>query len=303
MGEVLRLHNESVGTGDTIVRGTAAGGMVRIVSCSATMTVERAHMLHGTSPVVTAALGRLLMAGLMMGQMSKVEDELITLNVRGSGPVGGLTVTANNQGQAKGFAYHPDVELPLRQDGHLDVGSAIGEGSLSVVIDRPGVAPYSSQVALVSGEIAEDLTHYFAVSDQVPSSVGVGVLVDAGGDVLCAGGFIVQLMPGHTEDVIESLEHNLSGIDSVTDLLRRGMGPADVAALVLHDLDFEKLDEVPCEFYCGCDEERALRCVAALGFAEISDMIAKGEPAEVYCHFCGTRHVLAPERLRSLIVR
>lgn len=302
MGEVIRLRGARTAAGDAIVRGTAAGGMVRIVACSAAETVERAHVLHATSPVVTAALGRLLMAGLMMGQMSKVDDELITLSIRGSGPVAGLTVTANNRGQVKGFAHHPDVRLPLRADGHLDVGGAIGDGDLSVVIDRPGTVPYSSQVALVSGEIGEDLTHYFAVSDQVPSSVGLGVLVDAVGGVMCAGGFIVQLMPGHTEDVVEILEDNLSGVDSVTDLLRDGMGPQDICAHLLRDLDFEELGVEPCEFFCGCDEQRALRCVAALGFAEIADMVAKGEQAEVYCHFCGRRHLIAPERLQDLIV-
>lgn len=299
--EVLDFARERAHAGDHIVRGIAAEGMVRAYAVSARRTVQEAHERHGTSPVVTAALGRLLMCGQMMGAMSKVDDELITLSIRGDGPIGGITVTANNHGQVKGFANHPDVELPTREDGHLDVGAAVGAGELSVVFDQPGVAPYSSQVELVSGEIGIDLTNYFALSDQVPSSVGVGVLVDAAGNVRQAGGFIIQLMPGHTEDVTEVLERNLAGITSVTDLLESGMRPYDMLAHLLRDLDFEELDAMSCEFHCGCDENRAARCVAALGTAEIEEMVAEGETCEVYCHFCGRRHYLTTDDLKALL--
>jgi molecular chaperone Hsp33 len=241
------------------------------------------------------------MCGQMMGAMSKVDDELITLTIRGDGPIGGVTVTANNRGQAKGFANHPDVELPLREDGHLDVSAAVGAGELSVVFDQPGVAPYSSQVELVSGEIGVDLTNYFVLSDQVPSSVGVGVLVGPGGDVRQAGGFMIQLMPGHTDDVTEILERNLANVTSVTDLFERGMRPRDVLAHLLRDLDFEELDAMGCEFHCGCDESRAARCVVALGTAEIEEMVETGEACEVYCHFCGRRHYLTTDDLKSLL--
>ena len=299
--EVLDFVRERAHIGDHVVRGIAAQGMVRAYAVNARRTVQEAHERHGTTPVVTAALGRLLMCGQMMGAMSKVDDELITLTIRGDGPIGGMTVTANNRGQAKGFANRPDVELPTREDGHLDVGKAVGAGELSVVFDQPGVAPYSSQVELVSGEIGVDLTNYFALSDQVPSSVGVGVLVDADGDVRQAGGFIIQLMPGYTDDVMEALECNLGGVTSVTDLLEGGMSPRDMLAHLLRGLDFEELDAMACEFHCGCDEGRAARCVAALGTAEIEEMVEEGETCEVYCHFCGRRHYLTTDDLKALL--
>ena len=299
--EVIDLEDARIRRGDHIVRGTAMGGMVRAFAITARETVQTAHENHGTSPLVTAALGRLMMAGLMMGAMSKTDDELITLTVHGDGPIGGLTVTANNQGQVKGFANHPHVWLPLKPDRHLDVGAGVGAGELSVVFDQPGIAPYSSQVELVSGEIGEDLTNYFVLSDQVPTSVGVGVLVDTDTSVRRAGGFIVQLMPGYEDAVVDELEANLAGITSVTDLLEQGMTPSDLLRHILHDMDYQELDAMPVEFHCGCDEERAGRAVAALGEQELRDMIEKGETAEVHCHFCGKRHYLAPEDLRELL--
>lgn len=300
-GTVIDLQEQRIRRGDHIVRGTAADGMIRAFAITARQTVQTAHENHHTSPLVSAALGRLMMGAQMMGAMSKADDELITLTVRGDGPIGGLTVTANNQGQVKGFAYHPNVWLPLRENGHLPVGDGIGAGTLSAVFDRPGVAPYSSQVELVSGEIGEDLTYYFAVSDQVPTAVGVGVLVDTDTSIRQAGGFIVQLMPGHFESLVDELEQNLRGIDSVTDLLEAGMTPTDMLQYILRDMDYQELDVLPAEFHCGCDEERAGRAVAALGEDELRDMIEKGETAEVYCHFCGRRHYLQPSELRNLL--
>lgn len=287
--------------GDHIVRGTAADGMVRAFAVTARRTVQTAHDNHHTSSLVTAALGRLMMGALMMGRMSKVDDELVTLTVRGDGPIGGLTVTANNAGQVKGFANHPNAWVPNRADGHLDVGGGIGAGELSVVFDQPGVVPYSSQVPLASGEIGDDLAGYFALSEQLPTSVGVGVLVDAMGDVRQAGGFIVQAMPGCPDEAIDLLERNLVGVTSVTDLLERGMSPSDVLGLLLGGMGYEELELVPAEFYCGCNHERAARAVLALGEAELRDMIASGETAEAYCHFCGRRHYFTPEELRELL--
>ena len=299
--EVIDLEEARIRRGDHIVRGTAADGMIRAFAITARETVQTAHENHGTSPLVTAALGRLMMAGLMMGAMSKTDDELITLTIRGDGPIEGLTVTANNHGQVKGFANHPHVWLPLKPDRHLDVGSGIGAGELTAVFDRPGIAPYSSQVELVSGEIGEDLTNYFVLSDQVPTSVGVGVLVDVDTSVRQAGGFIVQLMPGYLDYVVDELEANLADVTSVTDLLEQGMTPSDMLRHILRGLDYRELEAMPAEFHCGCDEERASRAVAALGEQELRDMIEKGETAEVYCHFCGRRHYLAPDELRELL--
>ena len=299
--EIIDFTDARVRMGDHIVRGTAANGMIRAFAITARRTVQTAHENHGTSPLVSAALGRLMMGGLMMGQMYKGDDELITLTVTGDGPIGGLTVTANNKGQVKGFANHPHVWLPLKPDRHLDVGQGVGTGSLSVVVDQPGTVPYSSQVELASGEIGEDLTYYFAVSDQIPTSVGVGVLVDTDTSIRQAGGFIVQVMPGYLDFVIDQLEENLASVTSVTDLLEAGMSPSDMLRYILHDMDYEELEVMPAEFYCGCDDARAARAVAALGEAELRDMIEKNETAEVYCHFCGKRHYLTPDDLQTLL--
>lgn len=302
---VIDFNAEAVRLGDHLVRGTAADGQVRAFAITARASVQELHDRHQTSPVVSAALGRLLMAGMMMGAMSKNDDELITLVARGEGPVGGLTVTANNRGQAKGFANHPHVWLPLNGVGKLDVGSAVaGEnhaGTLSVIHDLPGMEPYSSEVALVSGEIGDDLTYYFAASDQVPTSLGVGVLVDTDQSIRRAGGFIVQLMPGCDDAVVDRLEANLTGVRSVTDLLEAGMKPTDILGHVLDGLTYQELDAMPVEFHCGCNRDRAARAVLALGRAELEDMISKGEPADVYCHFCGERYRFEPDELRGLL--
>lgn len=299
--DVIDFQDARMRQGDHIVRGTAAAGMVRAFAIDGRRTVQAARDRHDTSPVVTAALGRLMMAGQMMGAMSKSDDELITLIVRGDGPVGGLTVTANSQGQVKGFPSHHEVWLPLNGRGKLDVGGAVGAGTLRVIHDLPGMEPYSSEIELVSGEIGDDLTRYFAESDQVPTSLGVGVLLDTDTNVRQVGGFIVQLMPGHSEEVVDQLEDNLRGVDSVTNLLERGMSPSDILDFVLRGMGFEELDVMGAEFHCGCDEERAGRAVLALGAAELADMVERREPAEVYCHFCGRRFEFSPDELSALL--
>lgn len=301
MGDVIDFTEAQLRLGDHMVRGTAADGMIRAIAVTARSTVETARRNHGSSPLVTAALGRLMMAGLMMGAMNKGDDELITLEMHGDGPIGGLTVTANNKGQVKGFANHPNVWLPPNGLSKLDVGGGVGRGTLTVVRDLPGMAPYTSQTELVSGEVGDDLAAYFTLSDQVPTSVGVGVLVAPDAHVLQAGGFIVQLMPDHEYFLIDELERNLRDVTSVTALLERGMGPSDVLRLVLAGLDYEELKVSPVEFYCGCNKERATRATLALGRAELEDMVAKGETAEVHCHFCGTTHYLSPDELRALL--
>lgn len=301
MAEVINLEDARVRAGDHLVRGTAAGGQIRAFALTARHTVETAHQNHNTSPLVSAALGRLLMGGVMMGAMSKAEDQLITLTVRGDGPIGTLMVTANNRGQVKGFAAHPNVWLPLRPDQHLNVGAGVGAGELSAVFDLPGTAPYSSRVELVSGEIGDDLTQYFALSDQVPTSVGVGILVDVDTSIRQAGGFIIQMMPGYDEYILDDLEHNLSSITSVTELLEAGMTPTDMLNHLLGGLDYQEQEIMPVEFYCGCDTDRAARATLALGRDELEDMISKGETADVYCHFCGKHHHLSPSQLEDLL--
>lgn len=299
--EVIDLAEARVRRGDHLVRGTAAGGMVRALAVTARITVQTASTNHQASPLVTAALGRLLMGGLMMGALSKDDDELVTLTMRGDGPIGGLTVTANDQGQAKGYANHPNVWLPLKGNGHLDVGAGMGPGTLTVVHDLPGVEPWSSSVPLVTGEVGDDLTYYFAASEQVPTSVGLGVLVDVDLSVRRAGGFMVQLMPGCPDQVVDALTANLEGVTSVTDLLEQGMSPTDLLGHVLRGLDYQELSAMPVEFHCGCTKERAARAVLALGQAELDDMVAKGEGADVHCHFCGRDWHFEPEELEALL--
>ena len=286
---------------DHLVRGIAADGMIRAFALDGRETVQAARDAHHTSPVATAALGRLMMGAQMMGAMMKNPEELVTLTVRGDGPLGGLTVTADALGHVKGFANHPNVWLPLNGRGKLDVGGAVGAGTLSVVHDLPHMEPYVSQVELVSGEIGDDLAQYFVMSDQIPTSVGVGVLVDRDLTVRQAGGFIIQLMPGHYEYLVDELEENLSGVSSVTQLLEDGMGPVDMLQQVLRGMDFEVLETRPVSFYCGCNTERAGRVMLALGAAELEEMIRTGETAEAYCHFCGRRHRFAPEELQALL--
>ena len=298
---VIDFESHRVKTGDHLVRGIAADGMIRAFAVCARDTVQTARDCHHTSPVVTAALGRLMMGAQMMGAMLKGEDELITLTVRGDGPIGGITVTANTHGDVKGFANHPNVWLDLNSRGKLDVGGAIGAGSLTVVRDMPGIEPYVSQVELVSGEIGDDLASYFLMSDQVPTSVGVGVLVNRSLDVKQAGGFILQLMPGHYEYLVDELEANLAGVSSVTNLMESGMGPTDMLEYLLRDMDYQELDVKPVRFHCGCNTERASRVMLALGADELQSMVDAGEPGEAYCHFCGRRHTFTPEQLCELL--
>lgn len=300
-GDLIDLEDARVRAHDHIVRGTAADGQLRAFAVNGRETVQVASDRHHSSNVVTAALGRLMMAGQMIGAMSKVDGELVTLEVRGDGPVGGLTVTANNQGQVKGFANHPNAWLPLRADRHLDVGGILGPGTLTVVHDIPHMEPYSSTVGLVSGEIGDDLTYYFAASEQVPTSLGVGVLLNPDHSVRQAGGFIIQAMPGCEDYVLDELEENLTGVRSVTQLLEDGMTPSGMLDYLLRGLDYQELDAMPAEFHCGCDRDRAARCVTALGEHEMRDMVEKGEPASVHCHFCGADYLFSPEELEQML--
>ena len=298
---VIDFATEKIRRGDHMVRGTAADGLIRAIAVTARDTVETAHQNHSTSSVATAALGRLMMGGLMMAAIFKSEDELLTLQIAGDGPLGGITVTANSKGQVKGFVNHPNVWLPPNGRGKLDVGGAVGSGSLTVIRDMPGAEPYTSQVGLVSGEIGDDLAGYFVLSDQIPTSVGVGVLVNSDTTVRQAGGFLIQLMPGYDDELIDRLEAALTGVSSVTDMLERGMGPSEILESLLGDFGYQELEVSPVEFHCGCNHERAKRAALALGEDELRDMIAKDETAEIYCHFCGKRHYLTPDELRDLL--
>ena len=286
---------------DYLVRATAAEAQIRAFAVTARETVETARQAHDTSPVMTAALGRLLAAGAMMGSMMKGEEDLLTIQISGDGPAGGLTVTADARGRVKGYANEPQVVLPANSQGKLDVGGALGAGTLRVIRDMGLKEPYVGQTVLQTGEIAEDLTWYFASSEQVPSTVGLGVLMNRDNTVAQAGGFIVQLMPFAQDAVIERLEENLKGISSVTALLNGGKSPEEILKLLLAGLDMHIQDTLPVEFHCNCSRERVEKVLLSLGRKEIEDMIADGETIEMKCHFCNRAWHFTIEELQRLL--
>lgn len=289
-----------VNMADYIVRAVAADAQIRAFACTTRELVEKAREIHNTSPVVTAALGRLLSAGVMMGSMLKGDDDLLTLQIKSDGPMKGATVTADAKGRVKGYAVVPDVIVPAKQNGKLDVSAAVGQGMLSVVKDMGLKEPYVGQTLLQTGEIAEDLTYYFAASEQVPSSVGLGVLMNRGNTVRQAGGFIVQLMPFAEEAVIDRLEQNLGRLDSVTSMLDAGSTPEQMLEIILEGLNPQMTDTMPAVFCCNCSRHRIERVLISLGKKEIQDMIDEGEEIEVNCHFCNAGYKFSVDELRGL---
>lgn len=264
--------------------------------------VESARVHHNTSPVATAALGRTLTAGAIMGSMMKNDTDMLTLQIRGDGPIEGITVTADSHANVKGYVGNPDVMLPPK-NGKLDVGGAVGIGLLQVIKDMGLKEPYVGQTILVSSEIAEDLTYYFASSEQVPSSVGLGVLMNKDNTVRCAGGFIIQLMPFATEETISQLEENLKDVTSVTDLLDKGYTPEQMLEKLIGHLDLEITDTIPTQFYCNCSKERVEQAVASIGKKDIQEMIDEGKDIEVKCHFCNTAYNYTVEDLKNILKR
>lgn len=288
---------------DYIVRATAADAAVRAFACTTGETVETARQAHHTSPVVTAALGRLLSGGAMMGSMMKGERDLLTIQIKGDGPVEGLTVTADSHGKVKGYAEVPDVILPANAVGKLDVAGAVGRGTLRVIKDMGLKEPYVGQTQLQTGEIAEDLTYYFAGSEQVPSSVGLGVLMNRDNTVRQAGGFIIQLMPFAADEVIEALEKNLSRVQSVTAMLDEGRTPEQILEVLLEGLNPEWKETLPVSFSCDCNRKKIEKVLISLGKQELRDMIEEGKEIEVNCHFCASHYQFSVEELKALYQR
>ena len=286
---------------DYMIRATAADGQIRAFAAVTTDTAEFARNAHNASPVVTAALGRTMTAALMMGSMMKSEKDLLTIRFDGDGPVGSITVTADASGNVKGYAKNPQAMLPPNAQGKLDVSGIIGIGVLSVIRDTGLKDPYVGQTHIVSGEIAEDLTYYFATSEQTPSSVGLGVLMNKDNTVRQAGGFILQLMPGATEETISALEQKLSGISSVTEMLDQGMSPEDILNLLLGDLSPEITDRMDVRFFCGCSKERFARGLASIKKSDLQEMIDEGRDVETCCQFCNAKYTFSPEELKALL--
>ena len=286
---------------DYIVRATAADANIRAFAVTSREMVETAREDHMTTPVMTAALGRLLSAGAMMGAMMKGDKDIITLQIQCSGPAKGLTVTADSHGNVKGFAINPQVELPLNAAGKLDVGGALDLGILTVIKDMGLKEPYSGQCELKTGEIAEDLTYYFAASEQVPSAVGLGVLMNKDNTVRQAGGFIVQVMPFAEEATIAKLEENVQKIQSVTTLIEQGHTPESLLEQVLDGFDIEINDTIPTEFYCNCSKSRVERALISIGRKELNELIQEGKDVELNCHFCNQNYVFSVEELKEIL--
>jgi len=285
---------------DYIVRAMAGNAQIRAFGAVTTDLVEKARKRHHTSPVATAALGRLLTAGAMMGSMMKNPTDVLTLQVKGTGDIGGITVTADSQGDVKGYVNNPNVIIPPK-NGKLDVGGAVGEGLISIIKDMGLKEPYSGQTVLQTGEIAEDLTYYFASSEQIPSSVGLGVLMTKDNRVKFAGGFIIQVMPFIDEKNLIQLENNIKNIDSVTSMLNKGLSAEDILKEVLYGMDVEITDTLPTRFYCNCSKERIEKAIISAGKEEIKAMIDDGETVEVMCHFCNTAYHYTVEELTKIL--
>ena len=285
---------------DYMIRATAAEGQIRAFAATTRDMVENAKNAHNTSPVATAALGRLMTAAAMMGADLKGEKDLLTLRIEGSGPLGGLLVTANGHGDVKGYAFNPDVMLPPNAQGKLDVGGSLDLGVLSVIKDIGLKEPYVGQTQLVTGEIAEDLTYYFATSEQVPSSVALGVLMNKDNTVRQAGGFIIQLLPGAEEATIAALEKTIGELEPVTTMLNKGMTPEDILELILGQFGLEILDKMPIQFTCNCTKSRVEKALISIGGRELQEMIDEGKSIEVNCQFCNKHYEFSVDELKKL---
>lgn len=285
---------------DYIVRATAADSAIRAFAITSKNMVEEARVSHNTSPVITAALGRLLSGASMMGSMMKGEKDLLTIQIECSGPAKGLTVTADSAGHVKGFPKVPDVVLPPNAQGKLDVGGALDLGVMSVIKDLGLKEPYVGQTVLQTGEIAEDLTYYFATSEQVPSAVGLGVLVEKDGSVKQAGGFIIQLMPFTPDDVIDRLEKKITEMKSVTEMLEDGNSPEEILENILGEFGLNITDTMPTAFRCDCSKERVARALSTLRKKDLDDLISDGESIEVKCQFCNHAYQFTVEDLVTI---
>lgn len=285
---------------DYIVRATAADDQIRAFAITSKEMVEKARQIHGTSPVATAAFGRLLMGASMMGSMMKGEKDILTIRMRGDGPINGITVTADSSANVKGYVGNPDIVIPPNYLGKLDVGAAIGYGTMTVTKDLGMKEPYSSQINLTTSEVAEDLTYYFASSEQIPSSVALGVLMEKDNTVKQAGGFIIQLMPFAEDRVISFLEERISKITSVTDMLEAGMSPEDILNQVAGELGLKINDRIPSSYICNCSRQRVAKALISIGRKELSDMINDGKDVSVNCNFCNTDYTFTIPELKEL---
>ncbi len=285
-----------------IVRALSADGSALCSAIDSTDIANEIFRIHGTSPVATAALGRLASAGAIMGAMMKAETDRLTLRVNGGGPAGNIVVAADYMGNVKCYADNMTADLPLKPNGKLDVAGYVGtEGFLGVIKDLGLKEPYATQVPLVSGEIAEDITGYYATSEQIPTVCALGVLVDRDLTVKHAGGFLIQLVPPINEKAIDVIERNIGAMQSVTELMEKGLSPEDIALMGLEGLGGEVLDSWECGYHCGCSRERTAQILVSLGEKELSALAQEQEDTEVCCHFCNKKYRFTPDEIRVLL--
>lgn len=286
---------------DQLVRAITKDGFVKAVAVSTRDLTERARQIHHTLPVATAALGRTLAAASMMGNALKGDGASVTLQIKGGGPLGKLLAVSDNEGNVRGTVDHPAVDIPLRPDGKLDVGTAVGcDGTLTVIRDLNMKEPYVGSVGLLGGEIAEDLAAYFVESEQIPTACGLGVLVDRDQSVLAAGGYLIQLLPGAGEDVISKVEGGVMAAGSVTGMLQNGDSPEAMLRRLLSDFDLEILEETPIEYRCYCSRDRMERALISLGPEELRALIDEQGQAELHCQFCDNVQTFTREQLEDL---
>jgi len=286
---------------DYIVRATAGNGSIRAFAATTRDLVQHAREVHHTSPVASAALGRMLTAAAMMGTMLKGDKDILTLQIRGEGPLQGIVVTSDSNAQVKGYVFNPGVEVPDLIPGKLNVSGAIGAGHLSIIKDIGMKEPYAGKIELVTGEIAEDLTYYFAQSEQTPSAIGLGVLVETDTSIRRAGGFIIQLLPDATDEMIDKLEKKLATIPYVSDLLDMGLTPEDILNMILGDFDLKIVDKIPTTFYCNCTRERVEKALISIGREELEKIIREDKKANLHCHFCSKEYDFNEEQLVALL--
>ena len=288
---------------DYAIRAIDETGSIRIFVASTTNLVEEARRIHNTTPVATAALGRVLTASLLMGNTLKNDQDKLSFQITGDGQIKSVIAISNSKGEAKGYISNPHADLPLKSKGKLDVGGAIGNGKLTVIKDLGMREPYVGQTALVSGEIAEDLAHYFALSDQQPSVVALGVLVDTDYTVKASGGYIIQVLPDALEEVIQKLEDNISNVEPISSMIDKGFTPEQVLETVCKGLEMKILEKKDLKFVCDCCEERMERALVSIGEKDLTEIIQEDEKAEICCEFCDTKYNFNKEQLENLLAK
>ncbi len=285
---------------DYILRITAGNGSIRGFFARTTDLANESFNIHQTTPVVSAAMGRLLTATSILGIMLKSEKDLVTLTLKGDGPLKGVIATSDYSGNVKGYPYVNNVDIPLKPSGKLDVGGAIGYGTITLTRDMGLKEPYTGQIPLISGEIADDLTYYFAKSEQIPTSVALGVLVDTNYTIKQSGGFIIQLMPGTDDSFIDIIEKKLQTLKPVTEMLDKGLTPEDIAQEILGDIGIDSKETLPIKYYCNCSRERVEKAVMTLGKEEIVDILNNEKQVHIKCEFCKNEYLFNEDELKKL---